>query len=41
MRWFIGLLAGFLTVLAVNGYMLYVALHNPAQVEQSYADEKR
>lgn len=41
MRWLIGIVVGFLTVLAVNGYMLYVALQNPAQVEQSYNEEKR
>ena len=41
MRWAIGLFLGFATVLAVNGFMLYKALQNPAQVETSYVVEKR
>jgi hypothetical protein len=41
MRWLIGIILGFLAVLGVNGYMLYVALQNPAQVEKSYNEEKR
>lgn len=38
MRWTLGLVLGFAVVFAVNGYMLYVALQNPVQVEQSYQD---
>lgn len=41
MRWSIGLFLGFATVLAVNGFMLYKALQNPAQLETSYVVEKR
>lgn len=41
MRWAIGLFVGFLTVLAVNGFMLYKALQNPPMVEASYQTEPR
>lgn len=41
MRWAIGLFVGFVTVLAVNGLMLYKALRHPAQVETSYEEERR
>jgi len=41
MRWTIGLLIGFLTVLGVNGFMLYKALQHAPQIDESYDTETR
>ena len=35
-RWTLGLLAGFGLVLAVNGYMLWLALDNPPSIDPAY-----
>jgi len=41
MRWTVGIVGGFLVVLAVNGLMVYLALHNAPQIEKSYSEEAR
>ncbi len=41
MRWLLGIILAMLSVFAVNGYMLYLALRNPATVEASYQQGER
>lgn len=39
-RWSLGLLAAFGIVLAVNGYMLWLALDNPPSIDPVYEQER-